>query len=65
MPEKVPHRLSVSFPEGYYEALQRLAEKKRVSVSWVIRDAVRAYVEAESPLYNEIQGSSDDHVRAR
>jgi metal-responsive CopG/Arc/MetJ family transcriptional regulator len=65
MTEKVPHRLSVSFPEGYYEALQRLADQKHVSVSWVIRDAVRAYVEAESPLYNELHRNSDDHVRTR
>ena len=47
-------RVSVSFPINYYRALQRLAGKKRVSVAWVVRDAVRTYVEQDSPLVNEI-----------
>lgn len=65
MSKTVAHRLSISLPEGHYSALQRLAEEKRVSVAWVVRDAIRAYVESDSPLYNEIRGSDEDHVRTR
>lgn len=59
------HRISVSLPEGHYAALQRLAEEKRVSIAWVIREAVRQYVDMESPLWNEIRSAEDgDNVRA-
>ena len=48
-------RISVSFSPGHYKALQRIANEKRVSLAWVVRDAVRVYVEADSPLTNEIR----------
>lgn len=57
------HRVSVSFPDHYYRALQRLAVEKRVSIAWVVRDAVRGYVEQDSPLVNEILSEEDrNHV---
>lgn len=56
-------RVSVSFPNNYYRALQRLAVEKRVSIAWVVRDAVRVYVEQDSPLVNEILAEEDrNHV---
>lgn len=54
-------RISVSLPSNYYAALQRLAEEKRVSIAWVIRDAVRDYVDSESPLWNEIRSEDRDN----
>ena len=58
MSKKVPHRLSISLSEAHYEALRRLADTNRVSVSWVVREAVRRYVEEESPLFNELHQDS-------
>jgi len=37
-------RLSISFPKGDKEALERIATGKRVSLAWVIRDAVTQYL---------------------
>ena len=57
------HRISISFPNNYYRALQRLAVEKRVSIAWVVRAAVRVYVEQDSPLVNEIMAEEDrNHV---
>lgn len=43
-------RASVSFPKTVYQELERLAEKKKVSVAWVVRDAAEKYVEDQWPL---------------
>ncbi len=37
-------RASISFPPDIYEALKQLARKKKVSLAWVVRDAVERYV---------------------
>ena len=37
-------RASISFPPDLYETLQALAAQKKVSVAWVVRDAVEQYV---------------------
>lgn len=39
-------RLSISVPKEDKEALERIAESKRVSLAWVIRDAVTQYLGA-------------------
>ena len=44
-------RASVTFPAGIYVELERIAEEKRVSVAWVVRDAVEKYVAAQYPLF--------------
>lgn len=44
-------RASVTFPADLYAELERIAEEKRVSVAWVVRDAVEKYVEARYPLF--------------
>ena len=43
-------RTSVSLPREHYELLASLAEENRVSVAWMVRDAVARYVEARWPL---------------
>jgi len=66
MADKLSQRLSVSLPASQYAALHRLAEQKQVSIAWVMRDAVRAYIQADSPLYNELQSTDrDSYVRTR
>ncbi len=37
-------RLPISVPKEDKEALERIAEGKRVSLAWVIRDAVTQYL---------------------
>jgi metal-responsive CopG/Arc/MetJ family transcriptional regulator len=37
-------RVSVSFPPDHYAELQRIAAEKKVSVAWVVRDAVELYL---------------------
>lgn len=44
-------RASVSFPAELYSEIERIAEEKKVSVAWVVRDAVEKYVEAQYPLF--------------
>lgn len=44
-------RASVSLRPELYEMLQRIAEEKKVSVAWVLRDAAEKYVEALYPLF--------------
>jgi hypothetical protein len=44
-------RISVTFPSDYYAELQRIAEQSKVSVAWVVRDAVEKYLTQQSPLF--------------
>jgi predicted transcriptional regulator len=44
-------RGSVSFPPELYETLKQIAQEKKVSVAWVVRDAVEKYVESRWPLF--------------
>ena len=37
-------RASISFPPEIYEDLKRLARQKKVSLAWIVRDAVECYV---------------------
>jgi predicted transcriptional regulator len=46
-------RSTVSIPAEQYEELQRIADKKRVSIAWVIRDAIDRYLTAEVPLFQQ------------
>jgi hypothetical protein len=43
-------RASVSFPEDQYAELERIALDKRVSLAWVVREAVEAYLVKQWPL---------------
>ena len=44
-------RITVSVPTLDYEQLLRVAEIKRVSLSWVVRDAVEKYLSAGIPPF--------------
>lgn len=43
-------RASVSFPNGLYETLEKIAKEKKVSVAWIVRDAAEKYVNEQWPL---------------
>ena len=43
-------RASVSFPQTVHSELERIAASKKVSVAWVVREAVEKYVADQWPL---------------
>lgn len=48
-PAECTVRASVSFPEDQYAELERIAVEQRVSLSWVVRDAVQSYLVTRMP----------------
>jgi len=40
-------RASVTFPPEIYSALEAIAKSKKVSVAWVVRDAIEKYLTEE------------------
>jgi hypothetical protein len=44
------YRVSVSVTESQHEFLAALAESKRVSIAWVVRDAVERLIAQDMPL---------------
>jgi hypothetical protein len=49
-PEAGTTRVSISVPNDDYADLKKAALQKRVSVAWVVRDAVHEYLKNQSPL---------------
>jgi hypothetical protein len=43
-------RLSVTIPAADHAELKRTASSKRVSLGWVVRDAIREYLRSQLPL---------------
>ncbi len=54
--KREPVRVSVTFDGRDYDELQAIAEEKRVSVAWVVRDAVGSYLGERSPLFRRDSG---------
>lgn len=48
--EKSPNRLSVSLTEDQHQHLTELALKNRVSVAWVVREAIERLLRDDMPL---------------
>ncbi len=46
-------RASVSFPEGQYQVLERIAAENKVSLAWVVRDAIDSYLKSKWPLLSQ------------
>lgn len=41
---KAAVRASISFPPDLYETLEEIAQQKKVSLAWVVRDAAEKYL---------------------
>lgn len=48
--DKSPHRQSVSLTEEQHAQLNEIARKNRVSVAWVIREAIDRLLKDDMPL---------------
>ena len=48
-------RASITFPPDLYEALEKIALQKKVSLAWVVRDAAEIYVTRQRPSSREKQ----------
>ena len=46
-------RASISFPPDVYRLLKQIAKKKKVSLAWVVRDAVEQYVTEHQELLEQ------------
>ena len=44
-------RASVTFPSDLYSTLENIAKKKKVSIAWVVREAVEKYIADQWPLF--------------
>jgi len=42
-------RITVSIPPQDYDVVLRMAREKKVSASWIVRDAVEKYIQVETP----------------
>jgi predicted DNA-binding protein len=43
-------RTSVSFPPELHKTIEDLAKRKKVSMAWIVREAVEKYVSDQWPL---------------
>lgn len=48
--EPVAVRSSISFPPNIYQTLEMIAKEKKVSLAWVVREAVEKYIDDKWPL---------------
>jgi hypothetical protein len=46
-------RITITLPPEHYEHVVWMAQKKRVSASWIVRDAVAKYLAEDMPLFAE------------
>ncbi len=44
-------RASISFPHETYQTLEQIARQKKVSLAWVVRDAIDQYISDKWPLF--------------
>ena len=51
---RVRRRPTISFPPDIHDALERIARDKKVSLSWVVRDAVDVYLAEKWPLFKKL-----------
>lgn len=53
-------RASITFPPEVYKTIEDLAKKKKVSIAWVVRDAVDKYIADQWPLLAGLQKQREE-----
>lgn len=43
-------RASITFPPEVYKTIEDIAKRKKVSIAWIVREAVEKYVADQWPL---------------
>lgn len=46
-------RASISFSEQQYQLLEQIADENKVSLAWVVRDAIDNYLKSKWPLLSQ------------
>ncbi len=46
-------RMSVGFPPELVHTLEQIADKQKVSIAWIVRDAAERYVSDRWPLLTQ------------
>jgi hypothetical protein len=49
-------RASISYPPDVYEGQEDIAKQKKVSLAWVVREAVDQYLTEKWPLFKTERG---------
>jgi predicted DNA-binding protein len=44
-------RATISFPPDMYQTLENIANEKKVSLAWVVREAAEKYIDDKWPLF--------------
>jgi metal-responsive CopG/Arc/MetJ family transcriptional regulator len=65
LPAERTVRTSVSLPEDQYAELDRIAHNQRVSVAWVVREAVQSYLVTRQPLPEEADLIEQKETRSK
>lgn len=50
--EKASHRLSISLNDEQYRQISDIARRNRVSIAWVMREAVERLLSDQQPLFH-------------
>lgn len=53
--DKPPHRLSVSLTVEQHRELSDIAKRNRVSVAWVVREAIERLLKDDAPLLHVVK----------
>lgn len=51
-------RTTVTIPKVDHAQLMELAESKHVSFGWMVREAIRVYLDQQMPLFSGRRGAS-------
>jgi predicted DNA-binding protein len=46
-------RVTVTVPKEHYEILRAEARSRKVSLAWVVREAIERYVHEAAPLFHQ------------
>ena len=57
-------RASISFPEQQYQVLEQIAAENKVSLAWVVRDAIDGYLKSRWPLLPQGADAEDASQRS-